>query len=123
MGDFEGLWCGERDREMSRNWTFFIVLALMLAGNIVCSTPSSAEFFGCNDKNSVSYRSTSGHFAQATGRTTHEFAAQSARPRVTIYPRRTRLSSNSVRQCRATLVKEYRASGTVIVPRMQCWWE
>jgi hypothetical protein len=28
-----------------------------------------------------------------------------------------------VRQCAAQLVQEYRLSGTVIVPRMQCWWE
>jgi len=28
-----------------------------------------------------------------------------------------------VRQCTARLVQEYRPSGTVIVPRMQCWWE
>jgi|SRR5437016_5146995 len=28
-----------------------------------------------------------------------------------------------VRQCEARLLQEYRPSGTVIVPRMQCWWE
>jgi hypothetical protein len=28
-----------------------------------------------------------------------------------------------VRQCSARLVQEFRPSGTVIVPRMQCWWE
>jgi hypothetical protein len=28
-----------------------------------------------------------------------------------------------VRQCTAKLVEEHRPSGTVIVPRMQCWWE
>ena len=28
-----------------------------------------------------------------------------------------------VRQCSARLVPEYRLSGTVIVPRMNCWWE
>jgi hypothetical protein len=27
-----------------------------------------------------------------------------------------------VRECAAQLVQEYRPSGTVIVPRMQCWW-
>jgi hypothetical protein len=62
--------------------------------------------------------------AESSGaRTSHELAAQSSRPRVTIYPRRQQLSANSVRQRRAQLVKEYRPSGTVIVPRMQCWWE
>jgi hypothetical protein len=43
------------------------------------------------------------------------------RPRITIYPRQ--LGPNAKRQCRAWLVKEYRVSGPVIVPRQQCWWE
>ena len=30
---------------------------------------------------------------------------------------------NAVRQCSARLVQEFRPSGTVIVPRMTCWWE
>jgi hypothetical protein len=29
---------------------------------------------------------------------------------------------NAVRECNATYVQEYRASGTVIVPRMNCAW-
>jgi hypothetical protein len=29
---------------------------------------------------------------------------------------------NAVRDCNATYVKEYRPSGTVIVPRMNCFW-
>lgn len=61
--------------------------------------------------------------SDASARTTREFAAQTSRPRITIYPHRQQLNANSVRQCRAQLVKEYRPSGTVIVPRMQCWWE
>jgi hypothetical protein len=28
-----------------------------------------------------------------------------------------------VRQCASWLRQEYRPSGTVIVPKMQCWWE
>jgi hypothetical protein len=28
-----------------------------------------------------------------------------------------------VRQCNAQLVREYRPSGTVIVPVQRCWWE
>lgn len=27
------------------------------------------------------------------------------------------------RYCRSWLAEEYRPSGTVIVPRMQCWWQ
>jgi hypothetical protein len=29
---------------------------------------------------------------------------------------------NAVRECNATYVEEYRPSGTVIVPRMHCFW-
>lgn len=29
---------------------------------------------------------------------------------------------NAVRECNATYVEEYRPSGTVIVPRMSCYW-
>ena len=97
----------------------FALAALL---GVVFATPAAAEFFGCNDKTSVrNLRSTSSHYASAG--TTREFAAQSSRPRVTIHPRQTQAGRNSVRQCRAQLVKEYRVSGTVIVPRMQCWWE
>jgi hypothetical protein len=30
---------------------------------------------------------------------------------------------DAVRQCTAWLAPEYRPSGTVIVPKMHCWWE
>jgi hypothetical protein len=94
-------------------------------GAVIASvaTPAAAEFFGCKDpKVTVRYYGgAANHYASA--RTTREFAAQSSRPRITIYPRHRQLSANSVRQCRAQLVKEYRPSGTVIVPHMTCWWE
>ena len=54
--------------------------------------------------------------------TTQELAAQSSRTRITIYPRR-EPGPNAKRYCRAKLVQEYRPSGTVIVPRMHCWWQ
>jgi hypothetical protein len=105
---------------MPRYWIVWGVLVLICAATGLSSTDARGEFFGCNDKVSVRY---DGHRARASARYTHELAAQSTRPRVTIYPRKHRLNSNSVRQCRATLVKEYRISGTVIVPRTTCWWE
>ena len=109
---------------MPKHWIVLSVIGLFCAGTGLFSSSARAEFFGCNDKTSVRY---DGHRAQASvqagARTTHELAAQSTRPRVNIYPRKHRVSSNSVRQCRATLVKEYRISGTVIVPRMNCWWQ
>ncbi len=43
------------------------------------------------------------------------------RPRITIHPRQ--LPPTAKRYCRSWLVKEYRVSGPVIVPRMQCWWQ
>ena len=30
---------------------------------------------------------------------------------------------DAVRQCASWLATEYRPSGTVIVPKMRCWWE
>jgi hypothetical protein len=54
---------------------------------------------------------------------TQELAAQSSRPRITIYPRRVAPGPRATRQCRAWLVQEYRVSGPVIVPRQQCWWQ
>jgi hypothetical protein len=58
------------------------------------------------------------------------------RPRIRVYPRYPRPYTtlyplpygvdypgpNAVRQCVSRLVTEYRPSGTVIVPRMRCWW-
>ena len=34
----------------------------------------------------------------------------------------TRFGRNAVRECNATYVQEYRPSGTVITPRMNCYW-
>ncbi len=61
------------------------------------------------------------------GLTADEFSAQSRRvlrrapKRIRIYgPREP--GPNSVRICNAHYEQEYRPSGTVIVPRMQCYW-
>lgn len=51
--------------------------------------------------------------------------------RVPVYPRehydpdvypRYNPGPNAVRSCTSTLVQEYRPSGTVITPRMSCYW-
>lgn len=42
--------------------------------------------------------------------------------RIRVHPRYQRLSPNAVRECSATYVQEFRPSGTVIVPRMHCFW-
>lgn len=65
------------------------------------------------------------------GRVANPHAQDSAqRPRVRIYRNTDRLDvsprynpgPNAVRDCRAQLVQEFRPSGTVIVPRMDCYW-
>jgi len=60
---------------------------------------------------------------QQPGIAARDLSAQQRRPRITVTPRRTVLGPHSVRQCRAWLAQEARPSGTVIVPRQQCWWE
>jgi hypothetical protein len=46
------------------------------------------------------------------------------RPRIVIHPQRWTIEPppTARRYCRSWLVQEYRESGTVIVPKMQCWW-
>jgi hypothetical protein len=104
---------------------------LALAAVLAVAAPASAEFFGCNDNKKGKVLATyTGSPSLARTKTyragshvTHEFAAQSTRPRITVYPRTTGPGPNAKRHCRAWLAKEYRVSGTVIVPRQQCWWQ
>ncbi|ABE37738.1 hypothetical protein RPD_0500 [Rhodopseudomonas palustris BisB5] len=61
-----------------------------------------------------------------------DLSSQQRRPprRLRIYPRnapdgvypRFNPGPNAVRECTATYVQEYRPSGTVITPRMSCFW-
>ena len=71
--------------------------------------------------------------AQASQPMSTEVSAQRRRPlrRLPIYPRyewepdvwpRYNPGPNAVRDCTATYVQEYRPSGTVIVPHMNCYW-
>ena len=43
--------------------------------------------------------------------------------RIRVYPLNQTLGPDAVRQCESWLAPEYRPGGTVIVPRMRCWWE
>jgi len=121
---------------MATKWTGFGLGALMVALSLGAVAPASAEFFGCNDRPGKVLSSTNGapRYAQARvgaqhtqarigARYTHELAAQATRPRITIQPRQMGPGPNSKRVCRSWLAKEYRVSGTVIVPRQQCWWQ
>jgi hypothetical protein len=99
-------------RRISRNVIWGGLAAAFVVGSLIAS-PARADFVGRN-------QTTSG---QADLTVTLELAAQTKRPRVTIYRRRAYLGPNAVRQCRSWLVTEYRISGPVIVPQMYCWWE
>jgi hypothetical protein len=46
-----------------------------------------------------------------------------SRTRIVVHPRTSFPGPNAKRYCRSWLAKEYRVSGAVIVPRMQCWWQ
>jgi hypothetical protein len=70
--------------------------------------------------------------AQAAYPAAGEPSVRRPRRRVPIYPRyqgepdgvypRYNPGPNAVRDCTATYVEEHRPSGTVIVPRMHCYW-
>ncbi|MDE5456804.1 hypothetical protein GWE18_29055 [Bradyrhizobium sp. CSA112] len=70
--------------------------------------------------------------AQAPSPVVTDLSAQRRRPlrRVPIYSEewapsvypRYNPGPNAVRDCTAHYVQEYRPSGTVITPRMNCWW-
>ena len=44
------------------------------------------------------------------------------RPRISVSPRHRYLPPHAKRACDSWLQKEYRVSGTVIVPQMRCRW-
>jgi hypothetical protein len=96
---------------MLKNWLPCALAALvcvLLAGR---TEPASAAFFGSGDQPPAQHIP----YVQTAAA---ERAYAQARPHVTIYPRH-----RVLRYCRSWLAKEFRVSGTVIVPRMSCWWE
>ena len=75
--------------------------------------------------------------AQATGAPKPAIQKRAKRPRINvrpIYPRQNTVSffprpftfgypgPNARRECVSRYVTEHRPSGTVVVPRMRCWW-
>jgi hypothetical protein len=58
----------------------------------------------------------------ATDLSSQRRAHRRAPTRIRVHPRYQRLGPNAVRECSATYVQEFRPSGTVIVPRMHCFW-
>jgi hypothetical protein len=104
---------------MMRAGTSAIVLGLFVLG--LCAglvVPARAQA-----------QSTAPHIKTADhGLTVEEFSAQSRRvirrapQRVPIYRGSIYPGPNSRRVCNAHYEQEYRPSGTVIVPRMNCYW-
>lgn len=72
----------------------------------------------------VSDVSARGHNAARIGTDLSAQSRAHRRPptRVRVHPRYQRLGPNAVRDCTASYVQEFRPSGTVIVPRMHCFW-
>lgn len=60
-------------------------------------------------------------FAATADEGSREVSAQ-RRAAITIHPSRSTPGPNATRHCDAWLEKEYRPSGTVVVPRMRCVW-
>jgi len=98
---------------MQQRATSLALAGALLAFTLSATMPSSMAAVGCNDRQPG--------LASRCG--TSEFAAQTKRPRVTIYRRYIYPRPNAVRQCYSWLEREYRVSGPVIVPQMRCWWE
>ncbi|MDZ4367451.1 MAG: hypothetical protein U0987_10575 [Afipia sp.] len=105
---------------MMRAGTSAILSGLLglFAGLVIMALPASAQ-----TQSTATHVKTSGH-----GLTADEFSAQS-REVVRRTPRRVRIyrgssypGPNSKRVCNAYYEQEYRPSGTVIVPRMNCYW-
>jgi hypothetical protein len=95
-----------------------VLLALTVGtaapGSAPGSASGSAAVVGCNKQPNQGLSSPCGAV---------EFAAQTKRPRVTIYRRYVNPRPNALRQCYSWLAREYRVSGPVITPQMRCWWE
>lgn len=102
-----------RVRLQRRRTQLRIVAATALLGGALVALPAPYSFA----QNAAPHR----------GLTAEEFSAQS-RQVIRRAPRRVRIYSprgpgpNSVRICNAHYEQEYRPSGPVIVPKMQCYW-
>jgi hypothetical protein len=103
---FSPIALGEKEWRVAMRLMELGLAAIIFSVLIAAAVPASADDRGA---------------ARIALQRTSEFAAQS-RPHITIHPRQTAPGPNSLRYCRAWLAQEYRVSGPVIVPRMQCRW-
>jgi predicted porin len=65
-------------------------IALAVAAIAVMATPAAAEFFGCNDAKTTVRNYSGASSRYASSRNTHDFSAQSSRPRFTFFSRQDR---------------------------------
>ena len=99
----------------------FAILTGLVASLAVLAAPQAAQ------AEPASHQSV-GQQAARHGLTAEEFSAQSREVlrrsprRIRIYRGSTYPGPNSKRVCNAHYEQEYRPSGTVIVPRMNCYW-
>lgn len=102
-----------------------VAMSAMVAGLLMSGTAAQAQTA------SQAMRMAQAPQAMETSAAT-DMSAQRRRPsrRIPIYRRdwapdvypRYNPGPNAVRDCTATYVQEYRPSGTVITPRMNCYW-
>ena len=108
----------DADQDGGDYWWLWRDLFAAGGGNQAQTAPSG-------DANRAGRRS---HSRRAVARSVRP-AAAAARADLSALPGRARgvypwyyPGPNAVRDCNATYVQEYRPSGTVIVPRMSCFW-
>lgn len=94
-----------------------ITVTALLAGYVALFVLAEANAMSINERPAITRHMTA-----------EEFSSQSRRilrrqpSRVRIYRGSSYPGPNSVRICNAHYEQEYRPSGTVIVPRMHCYW-
>ena len=105
---------------MMRIWDS-VLKTMAVAG--LCLAMASAAASAAEQRSGQSASGTQAASSKAaTDFSAQQRARRRAPTRIRVHPRYQRLSPNAVRECSATYVQEFRPSGTVIVPRMHCFW-
>lgn len=97
-----------------------IAVLFVLALNITTCAASDSLVRG-NAGSLAAHRSDAGQLYDLSAQR-RRYNARRAPARVRVYRGYSSPGPNAVRICNAYYVQEYRASGTVIVPRMSCYW-
>lgn len=102
----------------------------IMVGGIVMAGPGRAAAMQDMQKPSPAVHRAASANAEASAKTRSAPTDVSSQRRARRAPTRIRVyrmpgsypGPNAVRECRAWYAEEFRPSGTVIVPRMRCWW-